>query len=800
MDRVRAFVRLLPLWLAVCFLAVGLAGLIWAVGLPPRYAIDLDPAGLRPQDGNAYAVDVSGPHGLVGVFFELRYDQPTAPADSRLAVLEDGKRLPLPHASPQDIASLGAGRFQHAKTSIILSASNNSDPRANGKHYRAEAPLSPRIRLLGVLVLLILTGGVRSALSAALPGWRWLQGVGWPGAGACAAAGSGILAYAILAPASDSWSLPTGACLVLFSIVWSVAAARLNQEQTAAYLFSRSSIRLPAWSGPAGILLGAIGAILLYQILLARAATPSLGLAGYFQISDASGYWDCANLISNAGAGDSWCHRRPLYSLFLSGVSLAAGRNLEIVLFLQAGIVGAAAYVFAREITRWIGAIAAVITAAGCLLYAWTFVLGQTMTEVLALALALVSGAFLLRAGETRALAPAVAGAFLFTLGELVRPGALFALPLLALWVAQLGDRKLKSMAIGLAASGLAMGLAYLINVGAVIAIGGDPGLTNANFPQTLYGLSTGRDWSSLIADRPDLVVESKAAVAEVYRLAFENIRAHPGVFLAGLWENLVSYLANPWYGALLPFNFLRMIAVAGGLAAAVVASRSSQRGKLLLALVVGELVSSTLLTRDANVRVWATSAPLAQLATFALLVVMLARWGLRPGEILPPRPAGGSRTWSRAAIALSIGLFALTLAPLTPLRLAERPALLPAPDCPVGLRGVTIDAASSDWITITDEASHPSSFPRKLNTRDLGAGLSPGVWFGPALARLNNIQLIRTQAVRQGTSQPEALYAAANLAIPRSGTVGLCVDTSSTVDIADVKFSRIISVPAANR
>jgi hypothetical protein len=54
---------------------------------------------------------------------------------SRLVVLEDGAPLPLPHSLHDDIRTKGAGRHSHWGASVLFSASDNSDPRTNGRVY-----------------------------------------------------------------------------------------------------------------------------------------------------------------------------------------------------------------------------------------------------------------------------------------------------------------------------------------------------------------------------------------------------------------------------------------------------------------------------------------------------------------------------------------------------------------------------------------------------------------------------------------------------------------------------------------
>jgi SAM-dependent methyltransferase len=59
---------------------------------------------------------------------------------SPLCLYEDGVALGPPHSLHDDIRRLGGGRFSHWGGSLYFSASDNSDPRGNGRAYAISAP------------------------------------------------------------------------------------------------------------------------------------------------------------------------------------------------------------------------------------------------------------------------------------------------------------------------------------------------------------------------------------------------------------------------------------------------------------------------------------------------------------------------------------------------------------------------------------------------------------------------------------------------------------------------------------
>lgn len=793
--------RRIPLKITAGLTILGIAGLVWMWAMPPLHHADLSPGAITGIERRAFTAPIPPPRGMVAVFFQFDRDSATAPTVSKLHLYENGRALGPAHAARGDISALGAGRYAHWDDHLVFSTSDNSDPRSNGRNYRVDAPLSPRFRLQAIAMALLLAGGVGAVASLAPRAAAFARKTSWTGAGVCF--GAGVLALAIGYTAGSPRLRTTSLVLLFLGVSWALIASGLTRQQILQQAFDGSRVdRLPRWAVFVWIVSGVSAALAIYMTMLLRAASPGLGLAGYFQVSDASGYWDCANQFIDDGAVSDWCHRRPVYSLFLSGAAIVGGRNLELVLMFQAALVGICTLLFAREVARWLGLVAGLFVCVTVALYAWTFVFGQTMTEVLGLSLGLISGAMLLRAGDTRSFPLALFGLFLLSAALLVRPGGLFVLPLAALWAGLLRGTRPLPFIVGVALAGLSIAAGFVLNMGAIAAVGGDPALANANFPQTLYGLSVGRDWSSLIADHPDLVAETRETVREAYRLAFENIRAHPGVFLNSLKDNLLAYLDSPWYRELVPLSLLRQVIVLAGIIVAGIASRRSLRAALVLSFAAGELMSSVLLTRDATVRVWAATAPLAEAAVAALLIVMLARWALRRHLIweLPGNDESPSgRSWDKALLSTGSVAFALILVALSPLRLVLRtPEFASAPSCGSNLRSVVVNTSASAWLAITERAGARTSASHQVSRQAIAGNFPSGSWVAESVSRLADVQLIRAIEVGPGLGAPTPLYAPSDLDLPRAASVALCVDDTDKLDIASAGYSRIVLVRAA--
>ena len=86
----------------------------------------IDPSTVQAVQGNAYGL--TREWGTVG-------DSPSAGTISRLRLYEDGVPLGPAHTLHATIVSTGLGSYSHWNSTLYFSASDNSDPRANGRNY-----------------------------------------------------------------------------------------------------------------------------------------------------------------------------------------------------------------------------------------------------------------------------------------------------------------------------------------------------------------------------------------------------------------------------------------------------------------------------------------------------------------------------------------------------------------------------------------------------------------------------------------------------------------------------------------
>ena len=101
------------------------------VGISVIHALPSE--GMNTYRGHAYTVDAPTSHRLWRLHFDS--DSLDHSDASSMRLLEDGLRLGPAHSMHARIAEVGVGAYSHWGDAVYFSASDNSDPRSNGKAY-----------------------------------------------------------------------------------------------------------------------------------------------------------------------------------------------------------------------------------------------------------------------------------------------------------------------------------------------------------------------------------------------------------------------------------------------------------------------------------------------------------------------------------------------------------------------------------------------------------------------------------------------------------------------------------------
>jgi hypothetical protein len=106
----------------------------------PTLSFDLDPTAIAHQDGHRYVTRLKMSRALA---LFLPADSAVDTAASTATLWEDDVDIGRAHSFHAFIAKEGMGRFSHwGNRYVLFSASDGSDPRTNGRHYRIEATLT----------------------------------------------------------------------------------------------------------------------------------------------------------------------------------------------------------------------------------------------------------------------------------------------------------------------------------------------------------------------------------------------------------------------------------------------------------------------------------------------------------------------------------------------------------------------------------------------------------------------------------------------------------------------------------
>jgi len=151
--------------------AVLLTGLIvwgWLVGSRGETTIPV--SAITTEQGFAYLASLPRPTSWL---FESSADGPQWPERSTLQIFENGRRLGPAHSQHETIRRAGRGGFSHWGEVLYFSASDNSDPRINGRIYS----MTTRAKLVGSLgaALVVIAWGFVFLSHGLLAGGRLRQ-------------------------------------------------------------------------------------------------------------------------------------------------------------------------------------------------------------------------------------------------------------------------------------------------------------------------------------------------------------------------------------------------------------------------------------------------------------------------------------------------------------------------------------------------------------------------------------------------------------------------------------------------
>jgi hypothetical protein len=272
-----------------------------------------------------------------------------------------------------------------------------------------------------------------------------------------------------------------------------------------------------------------------------------MSIGGLVPHSDAAGYFEDTFHLAYFGDWELMGTRRPFAEALRQLVTLAAGYSFSGSLIVQLLLMAGMIYFAAGAMVRCYGIWAGLGFAALAMNIARPY-LPTTLTEPLGYVWALFSLIFFLSSVRLRSLPHALVALAALTVALLTRMGALFAIPLVVLWVAFAFGSKIGSRTRAAAAACTVVVAILVVNAALEHLYGARGGGTGSNFAWITCGLSVGMDWNGCsklyaadFAKLPDELAQS----AFLYAKTWENFLSHPGALLGQLWENFIAFIQS---------------------------------------------------------------------------------------------------------------------------------------------------------------------------------------------------------------------------------------------------------------
>lgn len=544
-------------WVAILWLVIvacgDLAYLSWRNTVATDYIdVPLDVERATHRGGLAYTIPVDLTQIVAAALpggFVARIDSDSLHASHRssLIVLEDGRRIGPAHSLHSQIETGGDGRFSHWGQQIILSASDNSDVRTNGREYLALIPMKPhpmRLVLVGLLNVsgLLAIGALPLVIRASVV--RLLGVIG-------AASIFTIVARPAIVTHADTLLPPVCFCLAILGAAgaWLSRLFGGSRSRQWSRLERRIAIASMRWIVPVAIGAGVLSVGASWGMEPGVAPDSHNFYAAYLghvPATDASGYHLGAKRLLEDGTLDPWNHRRPLNAALLSVRILLGGHDLRLAILLQAILLGTAVG-WASRVTGQVFGVWSGVAMFAFLHAEAQFHTPTLLSEGLGLTLSLVAFSMMLGGIQMRAPARFGWGFFAIALAMMARAGALFIMP--ALWLATIilfwRDRR-RAVIVG-GVTGIALVLGVSLNGLLLSVYGTDESVSNENFSYVILGLARNVLWS-----QADKGFESElAALPEREKASFRNrkawelIREDPRPFVQASTTSLQKFFTS---------------------------------------------------------------------------------------------------------------------------------------------------------------------------------------------------------------------------------------------------------------
>lgn len=336
-------------------------------------------------------------------------------------------------------------------------------------------------------------------------------------------------------------------------------------------------------------------------------------MGGLLPNSDANNYYKGARGLLLEGTLSEWSSRRPFMTTYLASILAISKFSLSATIATISAITAFSIALFATALRRS-EPLAVVLWAFVLVFFFYYRLAGTTLSENLGLTFGSIAFVFLWVAANERSIKLFLLGVTFMALAQVTRSGAVFVLPALVIWGTFWLASGFRARFLVFFAGCVAVILGFLLNR-LLLDMGGAGGTAGfSNFSYTVYGLSVGEGgWSQIMKDHPEIVALSEPARSQgIYAEAFKNIINQPTRLFEALLRNLHMYtIANGGLNIITGSKawLLVQIPTFAGVVWCVRYIKTA-RYALLLFVLAGVLFSSSIITEDGGLRVFAATIP----------------------------------------------------------------------------------------------------------------------------------------------------------------------------------------------
>ncbi len=311
--------------------------------------------------------------------------------------------------------------------------------------------------------------------------------------------------------------------------------------------------RLP---GRSGELISMTAVLSLFAMPLAgvwaSGKSQSVLFNGLIPLADASNYYiDGLRILAGMDISH-FSAMRPIFPGFLSLLLDVTGRNLMFSLAIITAIAGLSAFFATRELQGTHGAESASFLLIILFLY-YRHHTGTTMSETLGVSVGALGMGLTWRGLGIKSSRLAIFGLFVITLALNIRPGTMFVLPLILLWIGWVFKRNKAWISLKVLIWGMgAIILGFIINSLLIRWLADPSGTAFSNFSWALYGLASGgKSFNYIFGAHPEVLnLQDPQQSRTIYRLAFDLMLHRPELFISGMLQRWSYFFSDSWHSA----------------------------------------------------------------------------------------------------------------------------------------------------------------------------------------------------------------------------------------------------------